>query len=132
MAPGPDGSLAGALTPAFVAGLNPVTVLVIVVLGTPLLVAAIAMAVRGEHRFQFSIAAAGSLVASFTLTGTVGFATHWTVLSVLAILAAIAAHVWGFREARVDVVIASAIYATPVGLAVVLLLGAVGVLSLPF
>jgi hypothetical protein len=132
MVPGPVAGSATVVAPAFVGGLNPVTVLVIVVLGTPPLVAAIAMAVRGEHRFQFSIAAAGALVAVFALTGTVGFATHWTVLSILAILAAIAAHVWGFRETRVDAVIAGAIYATPVGLAVVLLLGAVGLVSLPF
>jgi hypothetical protein len=131
----PDGALPSAVdagTPGFVGGLAPVTVLVIVVLGLPPLVAAIAMAVRGEHRFQYSVAAATALVAVFALTGTVGFATHWTVLSILAILAAITAHVWGFREARVDVVIASAIYATPVALAAVLLLGALGVVTLPF
>lgn len=126
------GLVAGSSLPlAAVAGLAPVTVLVIAVLGLPPVVAAIAMAVRGKHRFQYSFAAAAALVAVFALTGTVGFATHWTVLTILAILAAIAGHVWGFREERVDVVIAVAIYATPIGLAVVLLLGAVGVVSPP-
>lgn len=125
------GGWGGAAAPLSVAGLAPVTVLVIVVLGTPPLVAAVAMGVRRQHRFQYSVAAAGALVAVFALTGTVGFATHWTVLSILAILAAIGGHVSGFREDRVDLLIAGAIYATPIALAVVLLLGTVGVFSLP-
>lgn len=120
-----------AATPAFVGGLAPVTVLVIVVLGTPPVVAAIATAVRGQHGFEYAVTAAASLVAVFALTGTVGFATHWTVLAILAILAAIGAHVWSFRTVRVDLVVAGAIYATPVGLAVVLLLGTLGVVGLP-
>lgn len=127
----PVGFPATPVVPAFVGGLAPVTVLVIGVLGAPPVVAAIAMAVRGKHRFQYSFAAAASLVAVFALTGTVGFATHWTVLSILAILAAIAGHIWGFRAERVDVLIAGAIYATPVALAVVLLLGTIGVVSSP-
>lgn len=125
------GGAAGVAVPLWVAGLAPVTVLVIVVLGTPPLVAAVAMGVRRRHRFQYSVAAAGALVAVFALTGTVGFATHWTVLSILAILTAIAGHVWGFRGERVDLLIAGAIYATPVALAVVLFFRTVGAFSLP-
>lgn len=125
------GGAAGATVPLSVAGLAPVTVLVIVVLGTPPLVAAVAMAVRRRHRFQYSVAAAGALVAVFALTGTVGFAAHWTVLSILAILAAIGGHVLALRDERADLLIAGAIYATPVALAVVLLLGTAGVFSLP-
>ncbi|WP_246983151.1 hypothetical protein [Halorientalis marina] len=125
------GGWGGAAAPLSVAGLAPVTVLVIVVLGTPPLVAAVAMGVRRQHRFQYSVAAAGALVAVFALTGTVGFATHWTVLSILAILAAIGGHVSGFREDGVDLLIAGAIYATPIALGVVLLLGTAGVFSLP-
>jgi len=127
----PKPGVGSAVTPAFVGGLAPVTALVIGVLGTPPVVAAIAMAVRREHRFEYSITAAASLVAVFALTGTVGFATHWTVLAILAILAAIGGHFWRFRGERVDLLIAGAIYATPICLAVVLLLGAVGVVSLP-
>ena len=122
--------LGAPVVPATVAGLAPVTLLVIVVLGAPPLVATVAMAVRGEHRFQFAVAAAGALVATFALTGTVGFATHWTVLSILAILAAVGGHVLGFRAEPLDLVFVGAIYAVPLGLGVVLLLDALGVLSL--
>ncbi|WP_136715181.1 hypothetical protein [Halorientalis salina] len=95
--------------------------LVAVVLGLPL-VAALAGAVsKREHAFQYVSTAAASLVAVFTLTGTTQFAPRWTVVGILAILTAIAAHVWQFRHDRLDAVVAGSIYFAPVALGYVLL-----------
>lgn len=105
---------------------SPLLVLVLAVLLVPPLVAVIGVVVNRKQSFQYMFAAGASLVAVFTLTGTVQFAPLWTMLGVLAILAAITSHLWQFREDRVDFLVVSGIYAMPVGLAGVLLLREVG------
>jgi len=110
---------------------GPVALLVAVVLGVPPLVAAVGAAVRRDRAARYAFAAAASLVAVFTLTGAVGFATHWAVLGILAVLSAIAAHVLQFRADRLDLLVASAIYAVPAGLGIVLLFGTLGVVRAP-
>jgi hypothetical protein len=105
---------------------SPLLVLILAVLLVPPLVAMIGVVVNRKQSFQYMFAAGASLVAVFTLTGTVQFAPLWTVLGVLAILAAITSHLWQFREDSVDFLVVSGIYAMPVGLAGVLLLREVG------
>jgi hypothetical protein len=101
---------------------SPLLLLVLAVLGIPPLVAVVGVLVRREQSFQYMFAAAASLVAVFTITGTVQFGPPWTTLGILAILAAIASHLWQFRTDQVDLLVVSGIYAMPVGLASVLLL----------
>jgi hypothetical protein len=97
-------------------------VLVGLVLGGPILVALVGAAVRRERAFDYVATAGASLIAVFALTGTTGFATHWTVLGILAILATLAGHLLSLRDDRASLVIVGCIYAAPVGLAVALLL----------
>lgn len=101
---------------------SPLLVLILAVLLVPPLVAVIGVVVNRDQSFQYMFAAGASLVAVFTLTGTVQFAPLWTILGVFAILAAITSHLWQFRHDRVDFLVVSGIYAMPVGLAGVLLL----------
>lgn len=102
---------------------------VVAVLGGPLVVAMLGALVRRENAFQYVVTAAAALVAVFTLTGTVQFAPHWTVLGILGVLAAIASHLWQYRGDRLEFVIVGSIYVMPVSLATVLLVEAVGQLG---
>jgi hypothetical protein len=97
-------------------------VLVGLVLGAPILAALVGAAVRRERAFDYVATAAASLIAVFALTGTAGFATHWTVLGIVAVLSVLAGHLLSFREDRASLVIVGCIYAAPAGLAVALLL----------
>jgi hypothetical protein len=101
---------------------SPLFLLILAVLLVPPLVAVIGVAVNRKQSFQYMFAAGASLVAVFTLTGTAQFAPLWMMLAILGILAAIASHLWQFREDRVDLLVVSGIYAMPIGLASVLLL----------
>ena len=102
------------------------TAMVAAVLGVPLVAALAGAVVQRANAFQYVFTGAAALVAAFTLTGTTGFSPGWTVVGILAILAAIAAHVWQFRHDRLDLVIVGSIYTMPVALAAVLLLQAAG------
>jgi len=95
--------------------------LVALVLGGPMLAALIGAAVRRERAFDYVATAAASLIAVFALTGTTGFATHWTILGILAVLSVVAGHWLSFRGDRTSLVIVGSIYAAPVALAVALL-----------
>lgn len=106
---------------------SPLVLLIVVVLGFPLIVSILAMGIRRTNAFQYSFAAAASITAVFTLTGTVQFAQHWTVLGILAVFAAICAHLWQFRASRVDLVVLATIYLTPVGVGVALLFQTLGI-----
>ena len=97
-------------------------VLVGLVLGGPLLAALLGAAFRRERAFDYVATAGAALIAVFALTGTTGFATHWTILGILAVLAVVAGHWLSFRGDRTSLVIVGCIYAAPVGLAVALLL----------
>ncbi|WP_335998683.1 hypothetical protein [Halorientalis halophila] len=97
------------------------SLLVSVVLGAPILAALVGAAVRRERAFDYVATAGASLVAVFVLTGTTGYATHWTVIGILAVLASLAGHWLGFRDDRASLLIVGCIYAAPVGLAVALL-----------
>jgi len=105
-----------------VGGESTFPVLVGLVLGGPILAALVGAAVRRERAFDYVATAGASLIAVFALTGTTGFTTHWTVLGILAILATLAGHLLSLRDDRASLVIVGCIYATPVGLAVALLL----------
>jgi len=101
---------------------SPLLLLVLAFLGIPPLVAVVGVLVRREQSFQYMFAAAASLVSVFALTGAVQFGGLWPVLGILAILAAIASHLWQFRTNQVDLFIVTGIYVMPIGLASVLLL----------
>lgn len=101
---------------------SPLLLLVLAFLGIPPLVAVVGVLVRREQSFQYMFAAAASLVSVFALTGAVQFGGLWPVLGILAILAAIASHLWQFRTDQVDLLVVTGIYVMPIGLASVLLL----------
>ncbi|MFD1588796.1 hypothetical protein ACFR9U_17600 [Halorientalis brevis] len=100
--------------------------LVAAVVGLPLVAALAGSISRREHAFKYVYTGAAALVAVFTLTGTMQFAPHWTIAGILAVLTAIAGHVWQFRHDRLGFVIVGLIYLTPVLLAYVLLFQVVG------
>ncbi|WP_299266769.1 hypothetical protein [Halorientalis sp.] len=96
--------------------------LVGLVIGGPILAALVGAALRRERAFDFVATAGASLIAVFALTGTTGFAAHWTVVGVLAVLAVVAGHLLSFRDDRASLVVVGCIYAAPVGLAMAVLL----------
>ncbi len=100
--------------------------LVAAMLGLPLVAALAGSISQREHAFQYVYTGAAALVAVFTLTGTMQFAPHWTIVGILAVLTAIAGHVWQFRHDRLTFVIVGLIYLMPVLLAYVLLFQVVG------
>lgn len=110
----------GAVTLA-VGGGATLTTLLALVLGGPILAALIGASVRRERAFEYVATAGVALIAVFALTGTTGFADHWTIVGILAILTVLAAHLFSFRGDRVSLVIVGCIYAAPVALAVALL-----------
>ncbi len=97
-------------------------VLVGLVLGAPMVAALVGAGVQRERAFDYVATAGASLVAVFALTGTAGFAAHWTVIGIFAVLSVLAGHVLSFRDDPASLVIVGCIYAAPVGLAVALLL----------
>lgn len=106
------------------ASTSPLLVLVLAVLGGPSVVALVGGGLRRANAPQYALTAVAALVAVFTLAATVRFATRWAVLGICAVLAAVGSHLWQHRTDRVDLLVVGGIYATPVGLAVALLVQA--------
>lgn len=111
----------GAAPVATVVLLSTFELLVVSVFAVPVGFAVVGSLVRTGRAAEYAVTAAASLVAVFTITGTQQFATHWAALGVLAVLAAIGAHLWQYRRDRLDLLVVGGIYAMPLGLGVVLL-----------
>lgn len=105
-------------------GSSTLFVLVLAVLGLPPLSAFVGLTVRRERGFRYATAAATALLAAFLLTGAVGLPDPLPVPGILAVLGAVGAHLWRFRDDRVDLVVVGCVYAAPVGLAIALLVRA--------
>ncbi|MFB6141953.1 MAG: hypothetical protein ABEJ30_01270 [Halorientalis sp.] len=97
--------------------------LVVAVLVVPPVVAVVGALFNRDHAFEYVVTAAASLVAAFTLTGVEQFGDPWAAVGHLAVVLAIARHLWAVRRDAVDVVVVVAgIYLMPLALAVALLL----------
>jgi len=96
--------------------------LVVAVLGLPVLAAMVGTVFQREKAYEYTLTAAAAIVAVFTLTGTVQFDARWTILGIVAVMAAIVAHVWQYRHDRATFLVVASIYVMPVSLASILLL----------